>query len=178
MKQLSNPTETNEILSQKIVSMKANYMKNIFALTDAVMDIYKCQNAYFVSSKLLLEELKNQYANIIKYYETPTLAIKCIDNDIYVLNSLIMVDNENPQSVSYYENYDKFRQFYENQLYKNREDLLEPKINYEEYIKPYLLQPNILLIEKEQYEIYDFKIFLFYSYNQFDIWLILFKTKP
>jgi hypothetical protein len=35
---------------------------------------------------------------------------------------------------------------------------------------------NVLLIEREQYELYDFKIFLSYSHNQFDIWVLLFKS--
>ena len=32
------------------------------------------------------------------------------------------------------------------------------------------------MVEKQQYEIYNFKMFLFYSYNQFDIWVLLFKS--
>ena len=50
-----------------------------------------------------------------------------------------------------------------------------PKINYreEDY---YFNDTGVLLIEKQQYEIYNFKMFLFYSYNQFSIWVSLFKS--
>ena len=40
-------------------------MKIIFKIADAIMEIYTQQYSYFVSTKLLLEGLKNEYINII-----------------------------------------------------------------------------------------------------------------
>ena len=88
-------------------------MKIIFRIADAIMEIYKQQNMYFVSTKLLLEALKTDYVNIIKYYEKPELAIKCIEYDISVLNSLIELNPEDPYSESYFSNYKDFEKFYE-----------------------------------------------------------------
>ena len=77
------------------------------------MDIYTIKRVYFISTKELLSVLKNDYVNIIKYYEKPELAIKCIDNDIYTLGLLIDEDSNNNYSKSYFENYKNFKQFYE-----------------------------------------------------------------
>ena len=91
------------------------------------------------------------------------------------MNSLIQLDPEDPYSESYFSNYENFNKFYEKTLYANEEKLLNPKINYsdEEY---YFVDTGVLFIEKQQYEIYNFKMFLFYSYNQFSIWVSLFKS--
>ena len=166
-------TKTDET-AKKIVNNKITYMEHIFKMADAVMEIYNAQKTYFVSCKDLLEELKVEYVNIIKYYEMPSLALKCIDNDLYMMEILINVDNENPQSVSYHENFLNFKKFYDNQLYKNQQELLNPQINYSEVIGQYT--SKLLSIEKEQYEIYNFKLLFFYSNNQFDIWMLLFKS--
>ena len=150
-------------------------MKILFRIADAIMDIYTQQKLYFVSSRELLIQLKPDYINIIKYYEEPTLAIKCIEYDINTISALIDLDPENPYSKSYFSNFENFKLFYEKVLYKNEKTLLTPQINYrdEEY---YLNNPTTLLIEKQQYEVYNFKMFLYYSYNQFDIWVLLFKS--
>jgi hypothetical protein len=167
-------TQKNKII-QQIILLKINYIKIIFRIADAIMEIYKKQNIYFVSVKLLLEGLKADYVNIIKYYEKPELAIKCIEYDISVINSLIELHPEDPYSESYFSNYEDFKKFYEKTLYANEANLLTPKINYkdEEY---YFNDTGVLFIEKQQYEIYNFKMFLFYSYNQFSIWVTLFKS--
>ena len=167
-------TQQTKII-QQISLLKINYMKIIFRIADAIMEIYKQQNIYFVSTKLLLEGLKTDYVNIIKYYEQPALAIKCIEYDISVMNSLIQLDPEDPYSESYFSNYEDFKKFYEKTLYANEEKLLKPKINYRDE-KYYFDDMSILFIEKQQYEIYNFKMFLFYSYNQFSIWVALFKS--
>jgi hypothetical protein len=169
-----NKKEKNEII-QQITLLKMGYMKIIFKIADAIMAIYEKQNVYFVSTKLLLEGLKDDYINIIKYYEKPELAIKCIEYDISVMNSLIQIDQEDTYSVSYFSNYDDFKKFYENTLYANQTELLEPKINYREE-EHYFTDKDFLFIEQKQYEIYNFKMFLFYSYNQFSIWVSLFKS--
>ena len=166
--------EKNKLI-QEITALKINYMKILFRIADAIMDIYNSQKLYFVSTKLLLEGLKSDYKNIIKYYEEPELAIKCIEYDINTISALIELDPENPYSQSYFYNFEKFKSFYEKKLYKNEKTLLTPQINYrdEEY---YINNPKILSIEKQQYEVYNFQMFLFYSYNQFDIWVMLFKS--
>jgi hypothetical protein len=172
-------TETKQIYQDLIVQiteLKNGYIQLIFQIADAINTIYEQQTIYFLSTKLLLEGLKNDYVNIIKYYEKPELALKCIDNDIYTISSLLEPDINNPYSASYYKNYENFKKFYTNQLYKNREKLLAPNINFADEASIYINQPNVLLIEIEQYDIYNFKLFLSYSYNQFDIWTFLFKS--
>jgi len=166
--------EKNKLI-QEITLLKINYMKILFRIADAIMEIYNQQKLYFVSTKLLLEGLKTDYKNIIKYYEDPELAMKCIEYDINTISALIELDPENPYSQSYFYNFEKFKSFYEKKLYKNEKTLLTPQVNYrdEEY---YINNPKILLIEKQQYEVYNFQMFLFYSYNQFDIWVLLFKS--
>ena len=168
-------TEQNYLI-QQITQLKVNYMTIIFSMADAIIQIYELQHVYFVATKALLEGLKKDYVNIIQYYEIPELALKCIDSDISTLNLLINNDPENPYSNSYYMNYNNFKKFYQNQLYKNKQSLLDPQINYSDEVKIYIKNPGILSIEMEQYEIYNFKMFLFYSYNQFDIWMLLFKS--
>ena len=170
-----NITEKNSIIDQ-ITNFKINYMKIIFKFADTFMDIYTFQRVYFISTMELLIVLKNDYVNIIKYYEKPELAIKCIENDIYTLGLLINEDSNNDYSQSYFDNYKNFKQFYENNLYRNKQELLEPQINYRDEAEIYLKEPDVLLIQKKQYDIYNIKMFLFYSYNQFDIWVALFKS--
>jgi hypothetical protein len=165
----------NEIIL-KITELKVGYMQIIFKIADTINDIYEKQRVYAISVKALLEELKKNYINIIKYYETPVLALKCIEYDIVNMNALIDEDTNNPYSVSYYKNYKYFKEFYKNQLYKNKQIFLEPKINFADETEIYINNSNVLLIEREQYELYDFKIFLSYSHNQFDIWILLFKS--
>ena len=165
---------TNLIIN--ITKLKVGYMEIIFKIADSINQIYKLQNVYFMATKELLNGLKDDYVNIIQYYEKPELALKCIDNDIAALNSLIEKDPENPYSVSYYTNYNKFKQFYDDQLYKNRQQLLEPQANFDDESQIYINQPYVLLVEKDQYEIYNFKLLLSYSYNQFDVWVVWFKS--
>lgn len=160
---------------QTIVKLKTTYMKTLFDIADVIMMLYKEQHTYFTSLKNLLVELKSEYGNIIEYYKTPELAIKCIEYDINNINSLLELNIDDKYSQSYFENYEHFKNFYTNQLYKYKQELLMPEINYSEEIQKYIEGPQLLLIEKEQYFIYDFKLFLFYSYNQLDIWSNLFK---
>jgi hypothetical protein len=167
--------ETNKLI-QQITQLKIGYMEILFKIADSINQIYQLQNVYFITTKELLQGLREDYGNIIQYYEKPELALKCIDNDIDTISSLIEKDPENPYSVSYYTNYKNFKEFYEKQLYKNRQQLLEPQINFADEAEIYIEQPDVLLIEKDQYEIYNFKLLLSYSYNQFDIWVILFKS--
>lgn len=163
-------------LIQEITQLKINYITYIFNIADNIIQIYDLQQQYFITTRALLIGLKEDYVNIIKYYEKPELALKCIDNDIYTLELFIYEDSQNPYSASYFNNMNTFKNFYKNQLYKNKEQLLNPNINYQEETNKYFGEPNILNIELQQYELYTFKMSLFYSYNQFDIWTVLFKT--
>jgi hypothetical protein len=161
---------------QQITDLKIDYMKHIFKIADAIYSIYNLQHDYFVCTKLLLEQLKIDYVNIIQYYEQPLLAIKCIDYDISTIQSLIELDPENQYSTSYFSNRNDFELFYKEILYKNQQELLNPQINYLDEANIYRSSPGILEIEIKKYELYNCKMFLFYSYNQFSIWVTLFKT--
>jgi len=174
-KLLKSNTDLQNLISE-ITQLKIGYMQIIFRIADAINQIYQKQHLYFETTKKLLETLKVEYISIIQYYEKPVLALKCIEYDIVSISSLIEEDVSNPSSVSYFTNYKKFKQFYENQLYKNRQELLDPQINFAEEAEVYKNNPNFLLIEKEQYELYNFKMFLNYSYNHFDIWVNLFRS--
>jgi hypothetical protein len=178
---LKNNSNSNSNISinplrdvQQIVQLKIDYMKHIFRIADDIMNIYNSQQIYFVTTKALLESLKKNYKNIINYYETPELALMCIDNDIKTLN--LLINNQNNTKTSYYRNYILFKNFYENQLNKNKKELLEPNINYNEVATSYIDEPNLLIVEKNLYELYNFYIFLLYSKNQLDIWHIIFES--
>ena len=75
----------------------------------------------------------------------------CIDNDIKTLN--LLINNQNNSKTSYYRNYILFKNFYENQLNKNKKELLEPNINYNEVATTYIDEPNLLIVEKNLYEL-------------------------
>jgi len=168
--------EQKRSLVINIMNLKIDYMKIIFNLADIINEIYELQKIYFTTTKELLKEFKKDYTDIIKYYEEPKLALECINNDIYTVNLLLEKDNNNIYSSSYFNNYAKFKQFYKNQLNDRKQEFLNNQINYADEEKFYTDHPKVLLIEILQYEIYNFKMFLFYSYNQFDIWVLLFKS--
>ena len=150
-------------------------MSFIFDLADLIDNIYNLQTVYFTTTKELLIEIKQNYFNIIQNYEEHTLAFECIDNDILTVQLLISEDLTNPFSQKYFSNYYTFKKFYK-LLNSKKKDILEPKINYIEEIDFYTNNLNVLFIEIKLYEIYNFRMFLFYLYNQSDIWVLLFKT--
>jgi hypothetical protein len=78
---------------------------------------------------LLLEEIKTEYVNIIKYYKQPIIAEKCIEFDINTISLLLKKDSNNIYSVSYFDNYNKYKKCHRC-LQKYKENLLNPKINY------------------------------------------------
>jgi len=162
-------------LVKDITLGKIEYMKLLFELLDIINDIYSFQKEYFNNVKLLLIEFKKEYATIIKYPDTPELAIKCIDFDINTITALLGENPENPYSISYSQNFKLFKEFYDN-LYKIKRVVLNPQINYSQELQKYLDNPYLLKIEKNQYELYDFKLLLFYAYNQLDIWVLYFKA--
>ena len=95
----------------------------------------------------MLVELKKEYINIIQYFKKPELALKCIEYDISMLNSMIDEDVEDPYSNAYFSNYNKFKDFYENKLLKNKQELLNPEVNFKDALKKYIDYPATLLIE-------------------------------
>ena len=123
---ISNPEKINII--KEITELKVEFIKFVFELADTINKIYELQRAYFISLKLLLEELKTQYVNIIKYYETPSLALECIQFDINNAAIFIDEDPENVYSRSYFAGLRKFKAFYEDKLYTNQQQLLNPQI--------------------------------------------------
>jgi len=171
---ISNPEKINII--KEITELKVEFIKFVFELADAINKIYELQRAYFISLKLLLEELKTQYVNIIKYYETPSLALECIQFDINNAAIFIDEDPENVYSRSYFAGLKKFTAFYEDKLYTNQQQLLNPQINYIEEFKKYTNYPDLLLVEFSQFELYEFKFLLYYLINQIDIWVLLLKS--
>jgi hypothetical protein len=160
---------------EHITTLKVKYMSFIFELADLINEIYTLQTVYFTATKELLIEIKQNYINIIQNYEDTTLAFECIDNDILTVQLLISEDSENKCSQKYFSNYNAFKEIYK-KLNTQKMDILDPKINYMDEIEFYTNNPDVISIEIKLYEIYNFQMFLFYSYNQCDIWVLLFKT--
>jgi hypothetical protein len=162
---------------KELIELKLNYIKQINNLLETVNSIYDLQKVYFSAVVQLLTELKNDYVNIIKYYKKPELALKCIDYDITTINAFITKDNNNVYSESYFSNYTKFKTFYDKQTStqeKENQDLTQ--VNYTDEIQKYSKSNDLLYIEEKEYESKIIHIFVFYSYNQFDIWVLLFKS--
>ena len=178
---ISNKLKATDANKQEIIKeliqIKLNYINQINTLIETVNSIYDLQKVYFFSVVQLLTELKKDYANIIKYYEIPDLALKCIDYDINTINSFITKDINNIYSESYFSNYEKFKIFYDSHMStqeKEKQDLIQ--VNYADEIQKYVNSNDLLYIEEKEYENKIIRIFLYYSYNQFDIWVLLFKS--
>lgn len=165
---------------QKIITnifkAKFDFMTCFFKLADFMNSIYEMQKIYFESLKNLLEELKKIYATIINYPGDPQLAIKCINFDLDSINVFLIPDPSNKYSQSYFKNLKQFNEFYKNKLYKNKQQLLNPQFNFASEIKKYESNPLLFQVELDQFELYGFRMLLFYSYNQLDIWVSMFKT--
>ena len=168
--------EQKNALIKSIILSKHKYIKLLFNLSDQINSIYELQKTYFESLKLLLEEFKKQYASIINYPGIPELALKCIDFDINTVNAFLREDPENKYSVFYFQNLSKFNGFYKDDLYANEETMLNLEINYAEEIEKYIANKQLLELEQYQLEIYIFRILSFYTNNQLDIWVLLFKS--
>jgi hypothetical protein len=161
---------------KNIFKSKFDYLTCFFKLADLMNSLYDLQKIYFESVKTLLEQFKKLYASIINYPGTPELAIKCIDYDIDSISVFLKEDLENKYSQSYFKNLKQFNAFYKNKLYKNKQQLLNPQFNYASELKKYNENPLLLSIELDQFELYGFRLLLFYSYNQLDIWVSMFKS--
>jgi hypothetical protein len=170
----SEKSKKTEIINN-ILELKKEYYVSLFNLSDALLNIYESQQTYFANLVLLLEEIKTEYVNIIKYYKQPVLAEKCIEYDIDTISLLLKKDSNNIYSVSYFDNYNKFKKCHKC-LQKYKEKLLNPKINYYDEINKYFENDFIATIEKYQYEIYNSSIILYYTFNQFDIWKIFYES--
>jgi hypothetical protein len=156
-------------IMKNIRDYKVAYMKQLFSIIEILKELYALQKRYFTDLLNLLVEIKKEYAKIIEYNREPELAIKCIDCDINVFKSLVEEDQNNPYSKSYFDNFNRILQFYTT-LTNIKDEILNPQLNYKDELDKYILNPNILSIEQAQYELYSYKVFLYYSYNQMDIW--------
>ena len=175
-----NIAEVNPVIDN-IVENKSNFMKIYIQISESLMNIYNIQNKYFNALKLLLVRLKelfkNEYINLIPYFEKPTLVLKCIEYDINILNYLLVRDNENNASASYFDNLERFTKFYKDVIELNKESYINPQINYNEEIQKYLYgNPYILSTEIIQFQLYIYRILINYSYIQLDIWMLYLTT--
>jgi hypothetical protein len=161
---------------EKLIFMRTNYMRIIFDISESMNQIYLQQKQYYTVLRDLLVEIKYVYKDIIPYYKIPELALKCIEYDIANASAFIEINPENPYSKSYFTNYQNFTYFYEFVLLKNKNYHLTPNVNYADELKKYIEDPNLLLVEKSQYDVYDLKQFSFYYHNQYDIWINMFKS--
>lgn len=175
----ADKTQLNKIIDN-IVQLKTNFMKIYVQIAESLMNIYNIENQYFNALKLLLVQLKeiikNNYDILIPYFEKPTLVLKCIEYDINILNYLIKKDNENQSSSSYFDNLERYKEFYESIIIANKESYINPQINYSDEIQKYLFDPAILLTEINQYQLYIYRILINYSYVQLDIWMLYLTT--
>jgi len=106
----TDPSKTKKIeIVNNIIDLKKTYFESLFNLSDALLNIYESQQAYFSNLVLLLQEIKTEYVNIIKYYKQPILAEKCIEFDIDTISLLLKKDTNNIYSVSYFDNYKKYK---------------------------------------------------------------------
>jgi hypothetical protein len=175
-----NTAQVNTLID-KIVQLKSNFMNIYIQICESLMKIYNIQNQYFNALKLLLVRLKdlfkNQYIKLIPYFEKPTLVLKCVEYDINILNYLLVKDNENSASSSYFDNLKRFKKFYEDIIQLNKEEYINPQINYNEELQKYLYtNPDILLTEINQFKLYIYRILINYSYVQLDIWMLYLTT--
>jgi hypothetical protein len=90
--------------------------------------------------------------------------------------SFIELDTENPYSRAYFGNINKFKEFYNYTLKANENELLHPQVNYADELNKYKNNISLFSIEKYQYEVYSFRIFLNYQYNQFDMWQLYYES--
>ena len=174
----------NNIIKQ-ITIQKQQYISLLFKLTETIISMHTLQHKYFTCLQLLLIEIKTEFEligtsnnpnNIIQYFTKPLLDIKCVDSDIATLSYLITVDPNNKYSESYFSNIRNAEHFYNTVLTPNKHQLLNADINYLEEQRKYLTDPSILLIEKYQYSAYFIKIMLYHSFNEQNIWTILYNS--
>ncbi len=172
-------TQVNKIIDN-VTETKANFMKIYVQIAESLMKIYNIQNQYFNALKLLLVQLKEiikiNYDTLIPYFEKPNLVLKCIEYDINILNYLIAKDSSNPSSSSYFDNLERYKQFYETVIVANKDSYINPQINYADEMQKYLFDPNILLTEINQFQLYIYRILINYSYVQLDIWMLYLTT--
>ncbi len=183
-RQQNNPkidlTQANKIIDN-MIELKTEFMQIYVKIAESLMNIYNLQNEYFTALKLLLERikelLKTEYMKLIPYYEKPTLALKCVEYDINILNFLLVKDSSNPSSVSYFDNLSRFKTFYDSIIQTNKDTYLNPQINYDDEMQKYLYgDPSVILVEINQFQLYIYRILINYGYVQLDIWMLYLTT--
>jgi hypothetical protein len=150
-----NFTEEN---IQKLKDYKNNYMIKLNDVYQSLIDIFDAQNIYFFSLDLLLKNIKDNYEKIFVYYKEPEIALKCIDLDINTYNLFVTLDSTNNDSVSYFNNI------------KRAKDVANLIKNSKNQNSTEIINNNILIIIKNQYELYLLRSLQLYHYNQLDIW--------
>jgi hypothetical protein len=171
MSKLTNPIneiEKNEIINQ-LNKNNSNYVSLFKKFADNINNFYKTINSYFEQTKKTIELIKTNYNIIIKHDDQSFLSMKCIEYDIYIINLLLKKNDTNLFSINYFANYNKFKNFYDNKL----PSIVALQNNN---IDNYISMPILLEIERIQYNMYDFKLLLFYKNIESDIWLLLFKS--
>ncbi len=183
-KNLNDPSFNSKIAHQyidNIVQIKVEFMNIYVKSAVSLMNIYNLQEQYFNALKGLLMRLKelfkNNYMVLIPYFEKPNLVLKCIEYDINIVNFLLVKDDRNKNSVSYFNNLARYKNFYNNIILANKDKLTNPQINYDEELQKYLYgDPSIILTEINQYQLYIYRILINYSYIQLDIWFLYLNT--
>ena len=180
---------------------RVEYMKSLYNLSNALLDIFQKQQTYFVSLIALLEFIKSNYAQIIGFTGAtqPSLAIQCIDLDIQIYSSLTTGNSQNrnmlrksatgqqvkqtPDLVIYADEYSKtiddykrkhsewFNSAFMNQ-YVTRSSV--PNINTAFEIQRYIANPELVNVEHNQYNLYMYAIMLYAFINQGDLWRVYF----
>jgi hypothetical protein len=167
------------LIIDSIFKNKMEYTQQLLELAESLNDIYKSQKIYFDILLSLLNSLKTlyieDYETLIPYFEEPELVIKCIEFDIQTTSMLVYNNDANKYSTSYFHNIENFTK-YLSILRERESSTLKLKFNYKEQSDIYLSNPDLLYIEKEQYDLYSFNILLNHSYNQFDIWMLYYKS--
>jgi hypothetical protein len=181
----------------EVNAKKREYMKSLFDLSKALLNIFDKQQLYFESLVALLTFTKTNYKQIIKYTRTqePTLAYQCIDLDIQIYSSFTAKDIQNrnmlrkngqpvptanPDITVYADGYSKtiadykqkHAEWFNSSFLSQYVSGQGTQINVDSEINKYKAEPCLIDVEHSQYTIYMFIIMLYAFINQSDIWRV------
>jgi hypothetical protein len=183
--------------TEAVNAKKREYMKSLYDLSKALLNIFDKQQTYFESLVALLEFTKTNYKQIIKYTRSqePTLAYQCIDLDIQIYSSLTAknIQNRNmmrrngqpipsadPDIILYADAYSKtiadykkkHSEWFSAAFLSQYVSGQGTRINTDSEIAKYKEDPCLIDVEHSQYTIYMFIIMLYAFINQSDIWRV------